>query len=377
MFGEAYAGLLPAGTRVAVIGAGIAGLMSAALFARAGARVTVYEQAETVCAGASGNIAGSIKPFSGHPADPLTRYYAAAFRFASRCYDTLPAHIFNRCGALDMRGGVKADPARVALPENGAARVMTPAEAERRFHAYRFSDNAVFYEEGGLFYPRELAKALLAGGAFSLKTKMRLLQTAPKPGGGLRLLFAGGGPEEADMLLLCNACDAAPFVPGIPLTPVKGQVTHIRTDTAAGYTAPAHGGGYLLPLPGGDGALIGATFEKGENNADVTAAANAANIARVSAFAPAVTEKTGILSARASVRAVLPDRRPVIGNAATAGVILNAGHGSRGLMTAPFAALLSLYHAAGRPEYPCFRGCGGIADLVSAARFLLRGVVKT
>lgn len=68
--------------KIAVIGGGIAGVLSALALLRRGADVSLYCADADLALNASGNRQGALYPLLTGRDDPLERFFAAAFPFA-------------------------------------------------------------------------------------------------------------------------------------------------------------------------------------------------------------------------------------------------------------------------------------------------------
>lgn len=74
---------------IAIIGGGIASVLTALALLRRGAYVTLYCEDDAPALGASGNRQGALYPLLNDKHDALSRFFATAFGFARRQYDAL------------------------------------------------------------------------------------------------------------------------------------------------------------------------------------------------------------------------------------------------------------------------------------------------
>jgi tRNA 5-methylaminomethyl-2-thiouridine biosynthesis bifunctional protein len=116
------------------------------------------------------------------------------------------------------------------------------------------------------------------------------------------------------------------------------------------------GDGYCAPAVGGV-HVIGATHAFGDESRELRAAEHADNLAKLSAFAPALREALGEidtegLDGRASVRCSAPGATPLVGKARH-GLYCSLAHGTRGLLTAGLSAEIVAAQACGQlPPLP-------------------------
>ncbi|NND68630.1 MAG: FAD-dependent 5-carboxymethylaminomethyl-2-thiouridine(34) oxidoreductase MnmC, partial [Halioglobus sp.] len=190
---------------------------------------------------------------------------------------------------------------------------------------------------------------------------------------------------------------------GLPLKAIRGQTSHVSAaalpDTLraalchSGYIAPPRLGQYCL----------GATFDMDDASTAVRGADHAHNLAALAAALPAwqaaIEEiDTEELSGRVGFRAATPDYLPMVGpcpdrvaftsryaalrsdaravigepGAYYPGLYINAGHGSRGLTSAPLAAELLASQICAEPP-PLDRR---LARAVAPARFIIRDLSR-
>ncbi len=403
-------GNAPAGTRppaqAVVIGGGIAGASAAAALARRGWQVQVLDAAPDPAAGASGLPAGLFAPHVSPDDAPLSRLSRAGVR-ATRL--SLMQHLPDDEGAAWSASGVLERPVE-------RVRQLPPA-AEPALHAYSRpasagdyaqltnphlrtpEDAALWHAAGGWLQPQALVRALLQTPGVQWRGGQRVdaLQLAGQRWQAIG--DAGQALAEADLVVLAaargtQALGANVATAGaLPLQPLGGQVTigaiettgrtaHTGTGPHTGAAAswpcvPVNGHGSLiagLRLPGvADGQpawIVGSTFERGRDEALVSAAGHDSNLQRLDALAPGLSPHTGRLWGWAGVRATLPDRLPavgaLVGDAASPWVM--TGFGSRGMTLAPLAAelLCAWLHAEPLPvDAP-------LAQRLRASRFAAR-----
>lgn len=174
---------------------------------------------------------------------------------------------------------------------------------------------------------------------------------------------AGAAIVEAGTVVIAAGWGAAALGVG-SLTPARGQIT-VATGTT-GPAAPVVWGGYAAATP--RGALFGATHGRGDADADVRAADDADNLARLGSVLPdlAATAAGRPLDGWAGVRATTPDRLPLCGALGEGqGLYVLGGLGSRGFLMAPLLAEHLAARIAGTPSpLP-----SGLAARVDPSRF--------
>jgi len=338
---------------VVVVGAGVIGLAIAREAARAGMSVRLFDRGEAggeASSASAGILAAQLEAHHPGPILPLA--------LASRAlYPGLVA-------ALREESGVDVD-----LRRDGALVVARGAamadELERTFQFQRgrglaverldapglrraepaLTEAAVF----GLRLPDEasldpvlLVRALRlaaerAGVGLTTGTEVAGLSVAAGRVTGVRSADGAEHPAGA-VVIAAGAWSGALSGPGIvppPSEPVRGQIVAFAAPNLIRHVL--HGGTcYLVPRSDGR-VLAGSTMERAGFDRRVTAEAlahlAAAALALVPGLAPASFHR-----AWAGLRPAAPDGLPVIGTAATPGLLYACGHLRNGIVLAPFTA---------------------------------------
>lgn len=318
---------------VAVIGAGVVGLVTALTLARRGARVRLID--EGAPSNASAVAAGMLAPAS---EAALEGGDAATFLRLLAARDLWP-----ELGSF----------AGVALDRSGAEVVVEDALALE-------SLQGMLRRATIPFHPLEPPRL-----GVHLPDDWRL-----DPVSALQALRRAAEREGVE--LICGRVDASPerffldgrrLVTGVTvvtagyrskafealapelavLHPIKGQIAVFEGATGAGPTLRAPGV-YLTPQAGG--ARAGATMEVGKAD-DVVEPAVVADLAvRAMQLDPALGGR--VFRGAAGMRAATPDGWPLVGPSRTPGVILAVGARRNGWLLGPMIAGLVADHVAGQ-----------------------------
>ncbi|MGZ9098822.1 MAG: tRNA (5-methylaminomethyl-2-thiouridine)(34)-methyltransferase MnmD [Brevundimonas sp.] len=332
---------------VAVIGAGVAGAALARAFAALGLRATVVE-AVGAGSGASGFPAALVTPRLDAGDGAIAALYAQALERAAALYDAVP-------GAVVARGVLQLEQAPRDAGRFGkiAAQDLWPAGAMAARDAAACSAQlGEPVPTGGLSmagaFALRPAPVLAAWLAQADRIAATVARIEPVEGGWRLLDAAGGLILQADVVVVAAGWAAAALVPGLSLSPVRGQADWVEGVEAG----PVAWGGYAVPT--GAGLLFGATHDRGETTGEATAEASARNLATVAARLPELAARiaaSGPTAARTAVRATTPDRLPLAGAAPGAeGLFVLGGFGSRGFCVAPLLAEHVAAVALGAPS---------------------------
>lgn len=326
---------------VAIIGAGVAGAAAAHALAQRGVSVTLLERGGILGAGASGNPVGVFRPLVSRDDNRASRLTRAAFLHNLRTWAALPGLEWSRCGVLHLaKDGEAAAKQRQALlaaaPPADFARWVETGEASELAN-WPVAAPGVWYPGAGWVVPGTLCRAWLDHPAIRLKTGCTASRLQADANGWQVLDAEGEVLVRADAVVLANANEALKLAPdqAWPLHAVRGQITQLPPGSLPEMRCVIAREGYVAP--GTDRPLVGATYEHDDEDTGPRVASDLANLARLESILPGAGERfeANAVSGRASLRATLPDRLPIVGAVGGhAGLYVAAGYASRGLVWA-------------------------------------------
>ncbi len=337
-----------------VIGGGLAGSASAHSLALRGWKVTLIERHPRLAAEASGNHQGILYARLSPKRSQLSEFtlmgYQHTLRMLNRMLPQSEA-TWRRCGLLQLA----FDDTEAARLE-GVLGIGLPTELLRGVDAAEASRLAgteldvggLYFPGSGWVHPPALCNALSATDGIALRTGVEVMEL--KSGNsGWEVYDAQGMIAEAPVVIVACAAHTRRFAQTqhLPLRSIRGQITHLPATAessklatvlcAEGYAAPVRQGMHT----------VGATYGNLEEDVDVRALDNLENLTMLAQLAPGFYETLGgnrlqpeLLEGRASCRCNVADYLPLVGQvtAQGAGLHVNTGHGSRGLITAMLAA---------------------------------------
>lgn len=320
-----------------IVGAGLAGACAALVLSRT-RDVTIIE-AEAPASGASGAAAGLANPFMGRKAAPAWRHAEALDALAELCHE---AGVPLRTTGL-LRPATNPAQARLfadrAHEHAELAWLSRPASAERwpQVHA---PHGALWVSTGASVDIPCLVHAALATaasrGALIVRARVRRLET--------RRAITDSGSIDASRLVLAlgDGVRQMAATAGLPLHRVKGQTLLVGRPSALDADhPPVAGTGYVVPSDAH--VTVGATFDHAFETTEPDLARDAELQDRARGLLPCL-DGAAVLDRRAGVRVtvpatVSPRRLPLAGALDAAGrVVVLAGFGAKGLMTAPLVA---------------------------------------
>lgn len=383
-------------THAIVVGAGLAGAMTAQALARQGVSCTVLDRHDRPATQASGNPAGLLHGTVGRDDGPHMRWHrAASFVAARRLREALAAGVAGAAaGLLRLNAGQPVEDMQSLLHAQGlppdyvialdAAQASAQAGVPLHGPAWRFTD-------GGWADPAAWVRWALATPGVTWRGSSPV-QALHRPGDAWQALDADGRVlAEAPVVVLANADDALRLanLPGAWVRRNRGQLSWLDPQdlAIAPPRLPIASGRYLLPLPDGR-LLFGATQHDGDEEPALRETDHRANLAGVEALLGGrrIARDGAVLHGRVGWRVGTVDRLPLAGAAPDLsaplparrdaprlvarqhGLFLHCALGSRGLTTAALGGELLAAQITGTP-WPLE---ADLVDALDPARFALR-----
>ena len=399
-----------AGRHALVIGAGLAGCTVAERLAERGWAVELIDRAPTPASGASGNLAGVLRPLPSLDDNRMSRLTRAGSLYAWRRIHQLRARGLalraDDCGVLHLgrdatqEARMRAVVERLALPPAHLRFVDLDEAAELAGCAV--ANGGWWFAGSGWVQPPSLCAASLeaAGG----RVRRHFGQTVARLGydGGAWHAHAPDGSTiaSAPVAILAPGTGIAGFEQaGLPVVSARGQVSHLPAVADSAPRVVVCRGGYVSPAVDGL-RCAGATFAVDDPDPGLRPEDHTENLQRLAAMLPGFAAAVGAdldparLGGRVGFRPASPDRLPMIGalplaspaplaDAAPArrldelarqpGLYALSGYGARGLVWSALAAELLASALEGDPApLEC-----DLLEAVDPARFVLHPAGKT
>lgn len=394
---------LPSGSTIAVIGAGISGCSTALALQQRGFQVQLIEAGPQAGHGASGNQQGMLYAKLPDNANVAGQLHQQGLSYSMACLrQGLDQQYWQACGLLQLAQSDKEakQMQRVIarqFPE-GWLQVVSNDLASL-LAGQPLAAGGLWFPQAGWASPvnwcQSLAALLPDAPWYSTS-----LETMQQHEDGWQLTLAGGhqGSYDFDAVILCNASQAKQLVPelDLPLKSIRGQVSYVEQQHSCDTVVC--GEGYATPVDSGSMA-VGASYNLGSDNPEIDPQDHEGNIQRLQQLLPKTNRNIDhVIGGRVGFRATTPDYLPMVGQLAHAqgmlerfahlrkdknyrftqpmpwmtGLYINAGHGSKGLITAPLCAQLLAAQIAGE-VWPVSRF---VAEALSPSRFFLRDMMR-
>jgi tRNA 5-methylaminomethyl-2-thiouridine biosynthesis bifunctional protein len=385
--------------RAVVIGAGLAGSSAAHRLCARGWQVTLVERHAQPAQEASGNLAGIFMPLLSKDDNIPTRLSRAAYLFALREWRRLggvgSAFEGADCGVLQLA----RDERHAGVQQEALATWNYPQEYARWADAQEASTligastphGGWLFEQGGWARPSSLCEAMLAACGDRLQrvfcTEAVNLQRVD---GEWQVRSADGTLiAQAPTAILASGAAASNIEQAaeLPLSKLRGQVTHLSLDTAPPQLPLVVCREAYVTPPSSGIVCAGATYDN-DDDPQLRASSQLENLTRLAEIIPgddvAALSHRAPLAGRVGFRCAAPDRLPLAGalpdypNTGRAeflpgiarhpGLHCLLGYASRGLIWAPLMAELLVSQLEHTP--PPLEA--SLVEALDPARFLLK-----
>lgn len=317
-----------------VIGAGLAGSSVAERLAARGWRIELIERATSAGQGASGNLAGVLRPQPSLDDNRLARLTRSGFLYARRHFAALAAAglplRWGQSGVLHLARDAAHESVQKRLierqlPPSDYLRFVERVEAEK-IAAWPVSTGGWWFPGGAWVAPPSVCVANLAHYATAIRSHFDCYAERIERHADHWHVYDAAGRviAAAPVLILANAADARRFAPAVylPLRSARGQVSHLPAESGSAPGVIVSRLGYVTPAIDGLRS-VGASFFMDDEGTALRAEEHEENLAKLDfslpAYAAGISPNT--LDGRVGFRPLAPDRLPMIGAVADTSAI--------------------------------------------------------
>ncbi|MBO3658839.1 FAD-dependent 5-carboxymethylaminomethyl-2-thiouridine(34) oxidoreductase MnmC [Acinetobacter haemolyticus] len=320
--------------KIAIIGAGIAGLSTAWAFAQRGHQITIYEQNEPL-SGASGNplalLNPKLCPIEQAHEHLMTLSWQHALNFYAR---------FKAFRAIQVEQMALKNPDELLqLAEQYPDQVLTTHASDEIRPQTEFP--CLTLQQAGAVAPHQLRDEILQHPNIAVKkAKVSRLNSI---GTQTELWQDQHHLATADQVIVCCAKQSAALFDHYPvLKPIRGQVSWVENIQQPLSLEQAYSyGGYCMQLDSSQ-LILGASFYPNRDDTEVLLEDHVHNYQLIHSIFPTYAEQlsaTDTWQGRASVRAQTLDYFPLVGKIQNDPSIYTfAGLGSKGFLFAPLCS---------------------------------------
>lgn len=354
---------LGADSKVAIIGAGLAGSWLAFELSLRGLKPLLVDRGPSPGSAASGNPAGVVKPFVTRDASRAERFHTDAYR-----------HLLTRLNDYGLAGDARYHPVDVVQLLQKPWPVRADLNALNSDDIIRLtgasptavgSASGLHFKGAGWLDPGALCQALVNASSATHRYQIDAALT-PRPGTerGWALTLDGETMSDIDHVVMASGHElcSSPFAGHLPITPARGQIDRFalgETECPKCVMTGLH-----WALSNTDSVIAGSSYQRDDLDTSVREQDTIENRAGLEALTGHSVGRH--LGSRAQIRATTPDRLPFVGPVCNAqqalqdwaelhrgrpqdsyappvyidGLSVLGGFGSRGIVTSPYAACL-------------------------------------
>ena len=401
---EGQQALLNKPQKACVIGAGIAGLTTAWSLVKRGYQVEIIEQGDQFGYQASGNPQAMLMPRLSLQDAADAEFYTSAYFYALRCLKQLDPHQqgWKQSGGMQLPSSARIKKQILQYPESNELVKVLEAREGSELSGLDIKETVHYYPLAASLQPLSVLKSLIddMGDALTIHYQ-KPVKSFHYENNEWVLYDSNSDIISTTELLICTSSwQTKRFqqFQHLYLQPARGQITQLEsTGKSRPLKLPLSYDGYMLPSMN-DQHVIGASFEPEDCSTEIREKEHLNNLADVNQWFAGMFDKENIVGGRASVRAVTPDRVPVVGAAPdleeytqmykdlykgkpahkySKGCYLpklyvNTGHGARGFTSAFLSAELLVATICNEPLPVSNR----VRYALHSARFLIRSFKK-
>ncbi len=400
---------------VAIIGAGLAGSMSAYALAKRGWQVTLVEREDAIASGASGNSQGmlytSFSPLPGIVNTFTLSSYLYALRFYRNLVkeEVLDRKYLDFCGMLQLATTSKQQnlykSLKKSLHNHSDLVQFVNADQASKIAGIEIAHPAWFSPGSGWVSPVNLCHALTQHPHITVLRNNKILSLEYDGKWQLNTRDDSSTTSRpvvsSDTVIIANSIDATMFSQSqsLPVKAIRGQITRLSSQGELNSlkTVICHEG-YITPAMEGSHHL-GATFDLGDIDTGIRLSDHQRNLDSLYTAIPSAKNSSNVINGgRVGVRCTTPDYLPITGQLHDQqsfihdyqalrknsnekidvagkhypGLFINIAHGSRGLTSTPLCSEL----LAAQINQHCPPIGRNLIKALSPGRFTIRDLIR-
>ena len=392
-----------------VIGAGLAGTSTAWSLAIRGWKVRLIDRHNGLAQEASGNPQGILYAKLSANETPLNRFILQGYQYSINLLRQLSEsadNLWHPCGVIQLSTTDKVHARHQELARTFPDDLLRleSSEALSAIAGIPIEHKGLHFPAAGWVNPPSLCQALAAHPNIQRETGVEV-ESLEKSDNDWLIKTAAGEYCRTKTVILAGGTSSNKLEQfhHLPLKAIRGQITEIAlTDESNKLKSCVCGDGYAAPACDGS-HTIGATFDFGDTSPEISSKSHQQNLSMQAQWTPTLLkafggDKASVTGGRVGFRCTTPDYLPVVGAAIDSeqfakdfamlrknvkhsfaqppvyleGLYINAGHGSRGLITCPLSGEILASMISNEPSpVP-----GSLLDQLNPTRFLFRALAR-
>ena len=316
--------------RIGIIGSGIAASSAAYAAAQNGADIEIFESADDIAAGASGNPVAALYPRFSINNSPYSFLTAQSYFFAEKLYSQMP-NAYMQTGLLFSHSNDYQAQWIEEMKHLNRNDLFEIIDIEKMKKVYGFESHGLLVKKGGYLFPNLICKELLTHPNVKISYNY-CFKNWLKNKSKIDIHFSNQEKKSGfDELIIANGPGLEQYLCGLKIS--KGQLVGLKGNQQINLDLPLNSAGYILPEVDGV-TWIGSTHEREFKNIDVCYEAGYKLIEKTNKnFNLGLTGAENMLMT-ANFRVGSKDRLPIAGKIADQIYVIGS-LGSRGFSLAP------------------------------------------
>ena len=251
--------------KIGIIGSGIAASSAAYAAAQNGANVEIFESADDIAAGASGNPVAALYPRFSSNNSPYSFLTAQSYFFAEKLYSQIP-NAYMQTGLLFSHSNDYQAQWIEEMKHLNRNDLFEIIDTKKMKRLYGFESHGLLVKKGGYLFPKLICKELLAHPNIQISYNHHFdgwLKNKSK----IDIHFSNQEKKyNFDELVIANGPGLEQYLFGIKIS--KGQLIGLKGSQQINLDLPLNSAGYILPEVDGV-TWIGSTHEREFKNIDI------------------------------------------------------------------------------------------------------------
>jgi len=305
--------------KATVIGAGLAGMSTAWALVKRGYQVEIIEAGAHCGAQASGNPMGMLMPRLSLQDSADAEFYTSAYFYALRCLQLLDAqqNCWHQTGGIQLANSERIKKQIANYPQDVAFAQVLDAKKASEISGLNIESEVHYFSRAACVFPQKILQKMIddMGDALTLTYNTQVQSIIYKNQQWQLVNQQNEIINKTPCLILANAWQAKQFeqLEYIHLQPARGQISLFKANQQSSrLKLPVSFEGYLMP-ENNHQHVSGASFVVDDCCTEIRDEEFEENLIDINNWFKGLFSKDDICGGRASVRAVSPDRAPVLG----------------------------------------------------------------
>ena len=316
--------------KIGIIGSGIAACSAAYAAAQNGAEIEIFESADNIAAGASGNPVAAMYPRFSVNNSPYSFLNAQGYFFAEKIYAQL-TNAFKKTGLLFSHSNDYQEQWIADMQNLNREDIFETIDKKKMKQLYGFESHGLLVKKGGYLFPQLICREMVTHPNIKISCN-HFFEKWFKDKSKINIQFLNQDKKYGfDDVIIANGPSLEQYLSGLKIS--KGQLVGLKGDQPIDLDLPINSAGYILPKVD-EITWIGSTHEREFENMDVCLKAGHDLIKKTNKNFDITLAGSENMLMKANYRVGSKDRLPLAGKIEE-NIYAIGGLGSRGFSFGP------------------------------------------